>query len=160
MSPHIDVERALWHEEDDVIQLILAAMGTYSDWCPGWRPPADAESFERARFRQNDRGGDWLVARRDERVVGVARWIAGEPAGLSLLMVDRSSWGSTVASDLHHRTLELIAASGSQNARLTVPLANLRARRFYERHRWRGTAANPHMHQWLGLRMLEYTRAL
>lgn len=154
------VECALESDEDTVIELILATMDTYRHWCPGWCLPADAESFERARWREDDCSRSWLVARLDEHLVGVARWGAGEPASLSLLMVDPVCWGTAVADALHRRALEQMARDGSENARLTAPIANLRARRFYERHGWRTANAEHHLHPWLNLRMVKYTCVL
>lgn len=147
-------------DEDAVIDLIVSAMATYTDWCPGFRAPADGPRRERARLRTAGSEVTWLLARRDERIIGVSRWVLGDPATLSLLMVAPSSWGSGVGSALHDRALSEMTMAGLGDARLTVPLGNLRARRFYRRLGWRQTSAPPTTHTWLGLQMLEYARAL
>jgi RimJ/RimL family protein N-acetyltransferase len=51
-----------------------------------------------------------------------------------------ATWGSGLSSDLHTAVLAtFVATSDSPLARLRVFEANLRARRFYEKHGWRAT---------------------
>jgi GNAT superfamily N-acetyltransferase len=150
------------HPEDEaaVIALILAAMDTYQQWCPSFRTPADVEDRERARWRLEGSQARWLVARQRERIVGAARWVSDAPAVLSLLMIHPQSWQRGAGSALHQRVLSEISIHGLPSVRLTVPEANLRARRFYERHGWHRTPTAPAPHPWLGFCMLEYALAL
>ncbi len=84
------------------------------------------------------------IAREDDRIVGVAtssivpqEWepaigaspIPGLPRQLDHLYLDRSAWGTGLASAL----LEL-ALPGRRDAYLWIVAGNDRARRFYERH--------------------------
>lgn len=142
-------------DEQAAIELIRAAMGTYSDWCPGWSPPHDMEARERARWRASDSSLHRLVVCVGEQVVGVSVSKQGPSAVLSLLMVAPTAWGTGVAAGLHDRALRDTAAS---SIRLTVPEGNGRARRFYEKNGWRRTSAAARTHSWLGLPMLEYAR--
>jgi GNAT superfamily N-acetyltransferase len=156
----LQVRSAVSADEGEVIGVIRAAMVTYERWCPGWPSPTDVEDRERARWHTRDPVATWLVACMTERVVGVIRWVGGEPATLSLLMVDPEFWNAGVGSALQADALHGMAHDGSQTVRLTVPEGNGRARRFYERHGWRKTDAPPRAHPWLGLHMLEYARSV
>ncbi|MGH2832044.1 MAG: GNAT family N-acetyltransferase [Solirubrobacteraceae bacterium] len=88
-----------------MIALISAAMDTYQQWCPGWRAPADLEDREGARWRIEDHATRWLVASSEQNIIGAARWVSGEPAVLSLLMVHPRNWRGGVGSALHDRAL-------------------------------------------------------
>ena len=147
-------------DEDRVIAIILATMETYGQWHPGWSVPSDAAERELLRLRDDDSATTWLVGVVDGRLAGVSRWGSGEPATLSLLMVHPHDWHLGVGGALHAQALAQMTQIGSMKARLTVPQANRRARGFYERRGWRQTDAASLEHPWLGLPMLEYTRAL
>lgn len=156
MSVHVSHARR--DQEPAVIALILAAMDTYQQWCPGWRAPANVANRERARWRAEDHTARWLVAHHKQSITGIARWAMSEPAVLSLLMVDPRNWRVGVGSALHDHALGEMNEGRLRRVRLTVPEANLRARRFYERHGWCQSDAAPEHHRWLNLPMLEYTR--
>jgi GNAT superfamily N-acetyltransferase len=147
-------------DEDEVVAIILAAMDTYRRWHPGWTVPADAEERERARWQEGNPTSAWLVGSVEERIVGVSRWVGGEPASLSLLMIDPKHWHLGVGRALHEQTLAGMRRMGARAARLSVPKANLRARDFYERGAWQRTETPGVIHGWLGLCMLQYTRTL
>lgn len=147
-------------DEQAVIDVIRAAMDTYSNWCPSWSPPPDLEARERTRLRADDSASQRVVACLDERVVGVSVWKRAPIAVLSLLMVAPSAWGVWVAGALHERALRDAATSPSKAIRLTVPEGNGRARRFYEKNRWQKIAVPPQIHPWLRFPMLQYARRL
>jgi GNAT superfamily N-acetyltransferase len=156
----LQVRRAHIHDESAAIAVILAAMGTYGRWHPGWAVPEDAEERERARWLVRDPAVSWLVACMNERVVGVSRWVKSEPAVLSLLMVHPDNWGAGVGSTLHASVSRGMIDDGLRAARLTVPEDNARARRFYEHNGWRKASTPAATHAWLELPMLEYRRAV
>jgi GNAT superfamily N-acetyltransferase len=147
-------------DEQAAIEVIRAAMSTYSDWCPGWSLPRDMEARERARWRTGDSSSQRLVACVGERVVGVSVSKQASIAVLSLLMVAPTAWGTEVAARLHDCVLREAAARSSIAIRLTVPEGNGRARRFYEKNGWQRTSMAARTHSWLGLPMLEYARDL
>jgi len=147
-------------DEQAAIEVMRAAMGTYSDWCPDWSLPHDMEARERVRWRAADSSSQRLVACVGERVVGVSVSKRAPIAVLSLLMVAPMAWGTGVAARLHDRALQDAAACSSIAIRLTVPEGNGRARRFYEKNGWRRTSATAQTHSWLGLPMLEYAQDL
>jgi GNAT superfamily N-acetyltransferase len=144
-------------DEQAAIEVIRAAMVTYGDWCPDWELPHDMEARERARWRASDSSLQRLVVCVDERVVGVSVSKRAPIAVLSLLMVAPMAWGTGVAMRLHDRALR---DADARSIRLTVPEANGRARRFYEKNGWRRTSARAQTNAWLGLPMLEYARDL
>lgn len=156
----LQVRRAHIHDESAAIAVILAAMGTYGRWHPGWAVPEDAEERERARWLVRDPAVSWLVACMNERVVGVSRWVKSEPAVLSLLMVHPDNWGAGVGSTLHASVSRGMIDDGLRAARLTVPEDNARARRFSEHNGWRKASTPAATHAWLELPMLEYRRAV
>lgn len=147
-------------DEQAVIEVVRAAMSTYSDWCADWLLPHDMEARERDRWRADDLVSHRIVAYMGERIVGVSVWMQAPTAVLSLFMVSPSVWGAGVASALHDRTLREATTPSSTVMRLTVPEGNRRARRFYERNRWQEKSVLPKIHPWLRLPMLEYERLL
>ncbi len=157
---HLLLRQADAIDEQAVIEVVRAAMGTYSDWCPGWSLPHDMEARERARWQADDSSLQRLVACLGEQIVGVSVSKRAPIAVLSLLMVAPCVWGTGVATGLHYRALQDAATCSSNAIRLTVPEGNGRARRFYEKNGWQRTSAAPQIHSWLRLPMLEYTRDL
>jgi GNAT superfamily N-acetyltransferase len=155
----VPLRDAVAEDEAAVLCVIRRTLGTYQSWSADWVLPADVDQREQERWRNSDPARR-LVALLGRRVVGVCRWAGTDPATLSLLMVEPGSWGGGVGSALHARALASMTANGARSARLTVPDGNTRARRFYERNEWHRTTTPVHLHEWLDLPMLEYTRAL
>jgi len=70
-----------------------------------------------------------------------------------------ATWGSGLASDLHSAVVAtFVATSDSPLARLRVFEANLRARRFYEKHGWRATGGRSRTSFPPHPELLEYNR--
>lgn len=70
-----------------------------------------------------------------------------------------TTWGSGLAPDLHAAVLATsLATSDSPLARLRVFEANLRARRFYEKHGWRPTGGRSRTSFPPHPQLLEYNR--
>ncbi len=106
--------------------------------------PVGHVSFTPARgrpFEQPD--GAWL----DEPP------IPGE-AHLWQLFVVPDRWGAGIASALHDRAIEAMRSQGYERARLFTPVANDRARGFYERRGW--IRAGSGFDSEMGLELAEY----
>jgi RimJ/RimL family protein N-acetyltransferase len=70
-------------------------------------------------------------------------------------------WGTGLASDLHDAMLQVFAAAAvGPTIRLYVFEANARARRFYEKHDWRGTGSTRLTSFAPNPVLIEYERAL
>jgi len=80
-------------------------------------------------------------------------------AHLWQLFVRRAFQGTGVAGELHAAAIAAAAGRGFRLMRLFTPVAQARARRFYEREGWR-THGEPAMDAGLGLEVVEYRRAL
>jgi HAD superfamily hydrolase (TIGR01509 family) len=157
---NLTVREAQPVDEQQALAVIAAAMQGYRDWAPRWSAPSDVEQRERERWRERIETSGWLVAEEDRRVIGVCHWREEAVATLSLLMVDPAHQGRGVGHALHERALRALSQSGTRTVRLTVPVENRRARRFYEHRGWHETTTAPTRHSWLGLRMLAYERSL
>jgi tRNA dimethylallyltransferase len=109
----------------------LAALGHI--YPPDRFPFPDDAIRERWREALADEHGSVIVAKRGERMVGVA---AAKDGWLDGLYVVPEEWGSGVADRLHDEALQALSAAGATKARLWVLEGNTRARRFYERRGW------------------------
>jgi GNAT superfamily N-acetyltransferase len=136
---------------------------------PGWSPPPIEEEPIRVRLRNP---AVWCqVAEADGGLVG---HVALTPASLHSshpvddptlahlwqMFVRREHWGSGIAAALHASVLEEARRRGYTEFRLYTPVAQLRARGFYEREGWRvrGEAfAEP---AFGGMELIEYRRSL
>lgn len=134
---------------------------------PGWEPPELGPEVERVRAALA--GGAWaLMAERDGALAGhttiqaaaTSMAPADEPAlaHLRALFVEPEWWGSGLARELHTAALAEATRQGFSSIRLFTPVAQARARRFYEREGWRpaGTAEQ----YAAGLPVMEYRREL
>jgi tRNA dimethylallyltransferase len=109
----------------------LAALGHI--YPPDRYPFPDDAVRERWREALADERGSVIVAKRGERMVGVA---AAKDGWLDGLYVVPKEWGNGVADRLHDEALQALSAAGAKKARLWVLEDNTRARRFYERRGW------------------------
>ena len=169
MGSALQLREARAADADAIARLVADSFEGYREFAPeGWEPPsAEAEAklleplFERPDF--------WCaVAEHDGGVVGHSAFLpagsAMSPSGddglahLRALFVDREWWGRGVAGRLHLMALEEAARRGFHAIRLYTPVAQARARRFYEREGW--SAAGEPFESDLGLTLVEYRRDL
>jgi GNAT superfamily N-acetyltransferase len=143
---------------------------TYREFMPkGWAPPPVELEPVRAQLADP---ADWCrVAEAQGRMVGhVALMPAASHAGfpdpdpalahLWQLFVREEYWGRGIATSLHGAAVEEAARRGFSTFRLFTPVAQARARRFYEREGWTA-AAPPFMEEdWGGMELVEYRRPL
>ena len=134
-----------------VITLLGDGFATYREFAPpDWEAPAVGPEMELVteRFLGDDRV--WYVVAEDASghagQCGFApahqrRNMQGDPipgvAHLWQLFVRRDLWGSGLSADLHDRALAAMRERGFTRARLLTPVAQARARAFYERRGWR-----------------------
>jgi GNAT superfamily N-acetyltransferase len=116
----------------------------------GWEPPAFA--VEAAAIRSRMVGEDaWALMAFD----------GDDPAPgtvyLWQLFVRPAHWGTGLADHLHEAFLAQSRWRGYERGRLKTPLAQARARRFYERNGWQ-TDGLAVLDDTLGLELLVYTR--
>lgn len=76
-----------------------------------------------------------------------------------MLFVRPPWWGSGLAARLHADACAEARARGFSALRLFTPVAQVRARAFYEREGW-AVAGVPFAHDGMGIDMVEYRRAL
>jgi GNAT superfamily N-acetyltransferase len=76
-----------------------------------------------------------------------------------MLFVRSPWWGSGLARHLPRAACDTAAERGCTEMRLFTPAGQSRARRFYERERWR-VDGDPYLDQELGLTIVEYRRTL
>jgi GNAT superfamily N-acetyltransferase len=76
-----------------------------------------------------------------------------------MLFVRSPWWGSGLARHLHRAACDTAADRGFTAMRLFTPAGQSRARRFYERERWRADG-EPYVDEELGLTIVEYRRTL
>ena len=158
---------------DDAARLaavLVEGFETYQAFAPaGWQPPA-AEDVAGLMVPQVAGPTAWcLLAEEDSRVAG---YVAFLPAAQSrrpiedprlahfwMLFVRSPWWGSGLAGRLHRCACDAATERGFTEMRLFTPAEQSRARRFYERERWR-LHGEPHVDEELGLTIVEYRREL
>jgi GNAT superfamily N-acetyltransferase len=108
-----------------------------------WATWEDEHGFSAERWVRFTRGVAWFVAVRSEQPVGLVGCLQnGEPPdepeviGMWVQPVER---GSDVADALLTAAMDWVAEQGLGGASLWVTDGNDRARRFYQRHRFRST---------------------
>jgi GNAT superfamily N-acetyltransferase len=144
---------------------LLLGFATYRAFAPAdWSPPAP---FEREVAGIADRmraPGAWalLVEHAGEPVGHVALLpdeLRGDAAYLWQLFVRPGWWGTGLAGELHEAFVARAAELGYRRARLRTPAPHARARRFYERRRWR--TDGPPDELWdFGVPLVTYVRAI
>ena len=136
---------------------------------PGWNGPAYEPELEYTRVVLADPAYHCIVAEIGGRVVGQVTVVPAARAArpveelglghLRNLYVDRSQWGSGLATALMRAALEDAQTRGFGQLRLFVAEGQARARRFYEREGWRA-AGEPYFDPLPGLSMVEYRRTV
>jgi GNAT superfamily N-acetyltransferase len=135
---------------------------TYRAFAPaGWEPPAFAA--EAAAIRSRMAGHDawaFMAFDGDEPAGHVALLADPTPGTVYLwqLFLQPPHWGTGLADRLHEAFLIEARARGYARGRLKTPLAQARARRFYERNGWE-TDGLATLDDTLRLELLVYTRA-
>jgi GNAT superfamily N-acetyltransferase len=164
------LRRATAADAEAIARAAVEAVADYPDFAPpGWHGPTYEHELADARAVLGDAEYHCIVAELDGAVVGqvavlpVAR--AGRPvddptlAHLRNLFLDRSQWGSGLASALMDAAMADARERGFAQMRLFVAEGQARARRFYEREGW-SAAGEPFDDPVPGLRMVEYRRRI
>jgi diamine N-acetyltransferase len=158
-------------DAEQLASVLKEGFESYRGFAPsGWEPPAPNWDLERLRERLADPDVWCLLAECDDRSVGHvsllpaakhSRWPSPDPGVVQLwhLFVRTDWWGSGLATALHAEALREAAARGYREMRLFTPVAQVRARRFYEREGW-SLARPPAFDERIGLEIAEYRRAL
>jgi GNAT superfamily N-acetyltransferase len=148
----------------------LEGLADYPAFAPaGWMGPAYEPELEHTRAVLGDPDYHCVVAEAGGRIVGQVTVVAAARAArlvedpelghLRNLYVDRSQWGSGLATALVEAALEAARTRGFKELRLFVAEGQQRARRFYEREGWRA-ATSPFFDPVPNLPMVEYRRAV
>jgi GNAT superfamily N-acetyltransferase len=165
------IRRATLDDADLVAETVALAFEGYRAWAPpGWDPPLAPMHLERANELLSLSGAWCAIAFEDDAVAGHVAFSPArtreephEPiadlAYLSMLFVREPWWGTGLATELLRRATTEAAAQGYRSMRLETPLANARARRFYEREGWR-LAGDAIYEPTLGFEIIEYRRPL
>jgi ribosomal protein S18 acetylase RimI-like enzyme len=172
IEARIDTRPATADDLDDILATLFAGFESFAEFAPaGWTPP---EPQRERTLRRLVEPTTWaLIAHEGDRAVGhvsftPARghpfeqpdgtWLDEPPipgeAHLWQLFVVPDRWGAGIASALHDLAIVAMRAREYERARLFTPVANARARGFYERRGW--TRAGGGFDSDMGLELLEY----
>jgi diamine N-acetyltransferase len=144
---------------------------SYRSFAPaGWEPPSANYDLDPLRERLADPDVWCLLAEADGTPAGHvsllpaakhSRWPSSELGLVQLwhLFVRAPWWGSGLATELHGEVLGESARRGYATMRLFTPVAQARARRFYEREGWT-FAAGPIDAPGFGMPLIELRRAI
>jgi GNAT superfamily N-acetyltransferase len=137
-------------DADAVARVVADGFATYRTFTPpDWQPPDELELA--LGFAVQLRADDlWCGVVEDEgTIVGqvglgsaaLSRRPTDEDglAHLQNLFVLRDHWGTGLATALLHAAIEVAGERGFRRVRLFTPVAQARARRFYEREGWERT---------------------
>lgn len=127
---------------------VIDGFESYRSFAPaGWAPPAVGPEVEQVRRLLAGREYWCLLAEEEDGTVAghvavLPAALAGMPvddqrlAHLRTLFVRRDLWGSGLARALHRAAVGQARSRGFAAMRLFTPVAQGRARRFYEREGW------------------------
>ena len=173
MKPPLDALAYRSGTADDAAPLaavLVEGFETYKAFAPpDWRPPR-VEEVAGLLAPQLGRRTVWcMLAEQDSRVAGYVAFLPvaesrrpiDDPrlAHFWMLFVRSPWWGSGLARRLHRAACDAAADRGFTEMRLFTPAGQSRARRFYERERWR-VDGEPYLDEELGLPIVEYRRTL
>ena len=173
MTPPLDELAYRSGTADDAARLaavLVEGFETYKAFAPpDWQPPT-VEDVAALMAPQLGRRTVWcMLAEHDSRVAGYVAFLpvaeSRRPidnprlAHFWMLFVRSPWWGSGLARHLHRAACDTAADRGFTEMRLFTPAGQSRARRFYERERWR-VDGEPRLDEDLGLTIVEYRRTL
>jgi GNAT superfamily N-acetyltransferase len=168
--PPFSLRPATVADADAMAQGVVGGMEVYRSFAPpGWSPPPATEETDELRRLLADPAVWSLLAERDGRLVGQITVLPAighamptdDPAlsHLRTLFVDPVAWGTGLATSLHAAAVDAMRSRGFARMRLFTPVAQARARRFYEREGWE-QAGPEFLAEHLQLMLVEYRRAL
>lgn len=168
MTAAYTMRRATAADAEALARGAVEGVADYPAFAPqGWKGPAYEPELEYTRVVLADPEYHCVVAEADGTVVGqvtvvpaarAARPVEDPGLGhLRNLYVDRSQWGSGLATKLMQAALEDARSRRFRELRLFVAEGQARARRFYEREGWRAVST-PCFDPAPGLSMVEYRR--
>ena len=173
MTPPLDALTFRSGTADDATRLaavLVEGFETYKAFAPpDWQPPT-VEDVAGLMAPQLARPTVWcLLAEQNSRVAGYVAFLPvaesrrpiddSRLAHFWMLFVRSPWWGSGLAPHLHRAACGAAADRGFTEMRLFTPAEQSRARRFYERERWR-VDGEPYVDEELGLTIVEYRRTL
>ena len=134
-------------DAEPLARAVLEGFETYRSFTPPeWAPPPLDTELEHQRAALADDDTWALLAEADGRVVGQVSFLPASRAVRAVddpalahfrnLFVDRSQWGTGLATDLHAAAIAAARERGFAQMRLFTPARHGRARRFYEREGW------------------------
>ena len=170
MTNGLTLRRATANDAEALARGAVEGVSGYGEFATGWSGPG--YEHELADVQANLANPEYhaiVAVAADGAVAGqvtvvpaakAARPVEDPALGhLRNLYVDRSQWGSGLASTLMDAAVEGARERGFAELRLFVAEGQARARRFYEREGWRAVT-EPYFDSVPGLSMVEYRRAL
>jgi GNAT superfamily N-acetyltransferase len=135
--------------------MVIDGFEVYREFAaPSWEPPAIEDEIALLQELLREESTWCRLGEVDGRVVGQCTFLPAarssvpvdepELAHLRNLFVDREYWGSGLASALHGAAIAAACERGYSQMRLYTPVAQARARRFYEREGWEQTGEEFH----------------
>ena len=167
-GPVPTLRRAVPADAEAIARGAVEGLADYPAFAPpGWMGPAYEPELGHTRVVLADSDFHCVVAEAGGTIVGQVTVVPAARAArpveepglghLRNLYVDRSQWGSGLATKLMRAALEDARSRGFRELRLFVAEGQARARRFYEREGWRAVGA-PFFDAVPGLSMVEYRR--
>jgi GNAT superfamily N-acetyltransferase len=167
-GPAFRLRAAVPEDASEIALSVALGFETYRSFAPpGWCPPAEDE--ERLRERLEDPRVWVRVAEHGGEMAGHVGYMPAsihpkrdDDPGLAhfwQLFVRVRHWGTGLATELHGAAVQAATAAGFREFRLFTPLAQGRARRFYEREGWHARRQS-FLEPVIGLELLEYRREL
>ena len=170
MTTELALRRATLNDAEALARGAVAGVSEYGEFATGWSGRGYEHELADVQANLADPEYHAIVAvAADGAVAGqvtvvpaakAARPVEDPALGhLRNLYLDRSQWGSGLASTLMEAAVEGARERGFAELRLFVAEGQARARRFYEREGWRAVT-EPYFDSVPGLSMVEYRRAL
>ena len=170
MSGGLTLRRATSDDAEALAHGVVEGVADYPAFAPpGWTAPAFEDELAHHRVDLGEAHYHCIVAELDGAIVGQITVVPAARAPRAVddpalghvrnLFVDRSQWGSGLATRLHAAVVDAARELGFAELRLFVAEGQARARRFYEREGW-SLARPPAFDERIGLEIAEYRRAL
>ena len=166
MSGGLTLRRATTDDAEALAHGVVEGVADYPAFAPpGWTAPAFEDELAHHRVDLGEAHYHCIVAELDGAIVGQITVVPAARAPRAVddpalghvrnLFVDRSQWGSGLATRLHAAVVDAARELSFADLRLFVAEGQARARRFYEREGWHAAGA-PFDDPIPGLRMIEY----